>query len=71
MKAWVAPVFPVNGDDLIMLGMKPGKAIGSTLISLKYVWYNAFAHDGYYRDREYMLDLAKNVLTGNVPGFTQ
>jgi tRNA nucleotidyltransferase (CCA-adding enzyme) len=71
MKAWVAPVFPVNGDDLIALGMKPGKEIGSTLISLKYVWYNAFAHDGYYRDREYMLDLAKNVLTGNVPGFTQ
>ena len=41
LATWVVPQFPVTGDDLIAMGMKPGKEMGSTMTSLKYAWFNA------------------------------
>jgi tRNA nucleotidyltransferase (CCA-adding enzyme) len=35
---WQLPKFPVNGDDLITMGMKPGEEIGLTLSQLKKEW---------------------------------
>jgi hypothetical protein len=32
------PQFPVTGDDLIALGMKPGKAMGDVLRKLEEQW---------------------------------
>lgn len=40
VQAWVVPQFPVTGDDLISMGMKPGKEMGHMMTSLKYAWFN-------------------------------
>lgn len=35
---WVAPEFPVNGDDLAALGIKPGQQMGQLLKAMKNSW---------------------------------
>jgi len=35
---WQPPIFPVNGDDLIALGIAPGKELGDTLRTLEEFW---------------------------------
>jgi poly(A) polymerase len=37
-RSWEIPVFPVTGDDLLTLGMKPGKAMGEKLKALEAEW---------------------------------
>jgi len=38
IESWQVPTFPVTGQDLINLGMKPGKELGQILSSLKSKW---------------------------------
>jgi tRNA nucleotidyltransferase/poly(A) polymerase len=38
MQAWETPVFPVNGNDLIQIGFKPGPDLGKALNGLREVW---------------------------------
>ncbi len=38
LRAWVAPVFPIQGRDLLALGWKPGPQIGDTLRKLLALW---------------------------------
>jgi len=40
-QAMNAPAFPVNGNDLMQHGMKPGPSIGRTLDQLKQEWINS------------------------------
>jgi len=40
-QAMNAPAFPVNGNDLMQHGMKPGPSIGRTLDQLKREWINS------------------------------
>jgi len=40
-KAINAPAFPINGNDLMKRGMKPGPSIGQTLDQLKREWINS------------------------------
>jgi poly(A) polymerase len=35
---WQQPIFPVTGDDLIALGIKPGKGMGELLEGLDHLW---------------------------------
>lgn len=37
-RTWVAPVFPVTGEDLIAQGIKPGPALGQKLAELEERW---------------------------------
>lgn len=39
IRKWEIPVFPVSGQDLIDIGMKPGKALGDTLKSMRVYWF--------------------------------
>jgi len=48
---WEIPVFPLKGGDLIAAGMKPGKAVGETLASLRTAWRES----GYRLSSEVML----------------
>lgn len=54
----VVPKFPVTGNDLIPLGIKPGPAMGSVIQGLKVVW--ALAE--FKPSREELLDKARQVL---------
>ena len=38
LESWEVPVFPVGGDDLIALGMKPGPKFSHVLNTLKCTW---------------------------------
>lgn len=38
LKSWKAPVFPVTGNDLISVGIKPGPEMGKTLSALEVKW---------------------------------
>jgi poly(A) polymerase len=38
LTAWVIPVFPIRGDDLIRAGMKPGPEMGNRLKDLEEKW---------------------------------
>lgn len=38
LRTWTVPVFPVNGDDLMKQGIKPGKDMGDILKRLKSFW---------------------------------
>jgi len=38
LKMWEAPVFPVRGQDLLDLGMKPGPKVGETMRTLRILW---------------------------------
>ena len=51
---WVFPDFPVNGNDLIQQGLRPGRVIGETLSRLR----NAWAESGYVATKE---DLIKMI----------
>lgn len=39
LENWNVPVFPVNGDDLKKVGVKPGKKMGLILSDLKRMWF--------------------------------
>ena len=41
LESWQVPVFPVGGDDLLALGIKPGPALGQMLEDLKQRWCNS------------------------------
>jgi tRNA nucleotidyltransferase/poly(A) polymerase len=49
---WPIPVFPVNGFDLMKLGMKPGPHYGKVIQALKHIW----AKSGYTATKEQLLD---------------
>jgi tRNA nucleotidyltransferase (CCA-adding enzyme) len=55
LSAWGIPVFPVTGDDLKQMGMKPGKEMGTTLMQLKYTWFQ----QGATASKEFLLSLIK------------
>jgi len=38
LDAWEVPVFPVSGDDLRAMGMRPGVNLGRCLQDLKQAW---------------------------------
>jgi hypothetical protein len=38
IKTWTVPTFPLNGNDLIAAGVKPGKAIGDILKMARVAW---------------------------------
>jgi poly(A) polymerase len=45
------PRFPVNGEDLLRLGMRPGKALGAELDRLEQLWIES----GFALDRDMLL----------------
>ncbi len=49
------PRFPIGGDDLIRLGMSPGKGLGQELDRLERLWIES----GFTLDREELLDKAR------------
>lgn len=53
LQEWVVPEFPVNGFDLIKLGMKPGPDYGNTIKMLKKKW----ADSNYILKKEDLLKL--------------
>jgi hypothetical protein len=55
IKAWEVPVFPVNGNDVIALGFKPGKIIGEMLFQMKVVW----AGNDFEPTKEQLLSICK------------
>lgn len=54
LRTWDIPVFPVRGQDLIVMGMKPGKAIGELLDALRVRWYDSH----YLMTKNELLELA-------------
>jgi poly(A) polymerase len=52
---WQVPVFPVSGNDLIALGIAPGKAMGELLAALEATWEAA----DYALSKEALLASAK------------
>lgn len=61
VEAWVIPQFPVTGDDLIKMGMKPGKEMGSMMASLKYAWFRDLDF-GYNPTKEEILAIVQEML---------
>lgn len=55
---WEPPEFPINGYDLIRLGMKPGPQYGEILFSLKEKWCDS----NYVLDKEDLLKEANKLL---------
>ena len=55
LQGWEPPVFPINGKDLIELGMDQGPSIGIALGHLKSVWFRS----GFRRTREDLLEYEK------------
>jgi len=53
--SWQPPEFPVSGDDLITLGIKPGKEMGALLHRLESEWEKS----GYTLTKKELLTLAK------------
>ncbi len=56
--SWRRPVFPVSGEDLIALGMRPGLAMGTLLRDLEERWISS----GFAVNREALLKLARQEL---------
>jgi poly(A) polymerase len=54
-RRWDIPEFPVTGDDLIALGVNPGKAMGDTLKRLEAEWEES----GYTATKEALLARTK------------
>lgn len=48
IKQWTVPKFPVNGNDIINAGVKPGKAIGEVLEMGRICWSIGFKIDSGY-----------------------
>lgn len=55
LKSWKAPVFPVTGNDLISIGIKPGPEMGKTLSALEAKWKES----DYALSKEELLGLLK------------
>lgn len=53
LSEWPVPVLPVNGDDLIHAGIKPGPEIGRRLGIMKNKW----AQTGYTASKQELMDL--------------
>lgn len=51
IKVWEAPVFPINGNDLIAIGYKPGPGLGFELKRRKEWWIDS----GFKMSREDLL----------------
>lgn len=66
IRDWEIPVFPINGNDFIDFGMKPGKEIGSMLFACKYAWFNTGDYDGKFQDRERMLEVVRDMVSGRI-----
>src|SRR5690606_19146956 len=49
------PHFPIDGNDLIRLGMRPGKGLGAELDRLEQLWIES----GFSLDRDELVALAK------------
>jgi tRNA nucleotidyltransferase (CCA-adding enzyme) len=62
IRDWDMPVFPINGNDLVELGVKPSKEMGSMLMSMKYAWFTSGDYDGKFQERDVVLDIAKTML---------
>jgi tRNA nucleotidyltransferase (CCA-adding enzyme) len=52
---WPIPVFPVTGNDIVALGLKPGPEVGAKLLALKLFW----ALGDYQMDRASLLEYAR------------
>jgi poly(A) polymerase len=50
-QSWEIPAFPVTGDDLIALGIRPGQKLGATLAELEAAWEES----GYELNKEALL----------------
>lgn len=57
---WEIPVFPLNGQDIMTLGIGPGSEVGKILSELEDVWVQS----GFQRDKASLLSL---VSTGQKP----
>lgn len=55
LQGLAVPRFPVNGSDLIKLGLRPGKALGAELDRLEQLWIES----GFSLDREKLLSILK------------
>lgn len=55
---WTAPRFPLSGQDVIALGMKPGPALGDVLVAVEDAW---IAGD-FAEDRDGLLTKLREVL---------
>lgn len=55
--SWTAPKFPLHGDDLIALGIKPGPRLGAVLRRLEAAW----TEEGFTPGRDDLLDRAQIV----------
>ena len=53
VRSWNMPSFPIGGNDLIELGMKPGPEMGKTLSALKKKWIDS----RFSLTRENLLDM--------------
>jgi len=49
------PRFPIRGNDLVGLGMPPGRELGATLERLERAWIAS----GFTLDREALLEMAR------------
>lgn len=54
------PRFPIGGNDLVGLGMAPGKALGQELERLEHAWIES----GFALDRQALLGLARPASAG-------
>ncbi len=57
--AWRCPEFPINGGDIVALGLLPGPAVGTFLRQLEAEWVAG----GFVGDRDQLLALAKAKLS--------
>ena len=55
LQGLAVPRFPVNGSDLIKLGLRPGKALGAELDRLEQLWIES----GFSLDREKLLSILR------------
>jgi len=60
-KSWIVPEMPVNGDELLQLGMRPGREVGELLARLEEWW----EEKNYQPGKLEMLAHAKTLIPAN------
>jgi hypothetical protein len=71
IRDWECPTFPINGNDIINAGVKPGKAIGEILDIGRVCWATGFEFDGVYVEayqgtKEQILSALDKVIKGKI-----
>ena len=59
LSTWEVPIFPINGVDLIEIGIQPCRRFGKLLTELRHEWTNS----DYTLSREDLLTLAKITIS--------